>query len=460
MGRHRARSLRPPFHSHDPIIYSRRARGRQLIAASSALAAFALFHAALLHSTPAANSHLANTPETIRLVFSEQIVPELSRITLIGADGTTTILKLATDPHDTRTLVGQVGSIPRGAYKVSWRVLSADGHATGGAFSFSVNAESDSGSTPSPARTASTTIVTSRDSVARDTPISVTSTEATEVVTVPILASILRGAGLGTLMAGLGLLFFGTTSGERGNLLPRALVVRLVTIGAILLVAHMIAWLIDISPNGKLSSGFLATVLGSTPGKIEALRVGLALLTLLAIVLSRGTALALALGAACLLVSGTIGHPAGIHPYWTIPAKMVHLLAASAWLGGLLWLIQISRREDAVFPVEARRVSSVALWAVIAILFSGVIQARFFLSSWGDLIHSGYGQLVLIKISGLVILTCYGVYNRSRLLPRIDESHAGPSLSRSVRQEIVIIIILIVIGGFLAYVPTPIGLHT
>lgn len=430
-----------------------------MIAASSRLAALALFHAALLHSTPAANSHLTKPPETVRLVFSEQIVPDLSRITLIGADGKATILKVAADPHDVRALVGQVGSISNGAYKVSWRVLSADGHTTGGAFSFSVDAGSETGSTGSPTRKDSTTSVTSSDSASRDAPISVTSTEGTEVVTVPILASILRGAGLGTLMAGVGLLLFGTMAGERRNLLPRALVVRLITIGAILLVAHMTAWLIDISPNGKLSSSFLATVLGSTPGKIEALRVGLALLTLLAIVVSRGSVPALALGAACLIVSGAIGHPAGIHPYWTIPAKMMHLLAGSAWLGGLLWLIQIFRRENGVFPAEARRVSSVALWAVIAILFSGVIQTRFFLSSWGDFIHSGYGQLVLIKISGVVILIGYGVHNRFRLLPRIDESHAGRGLARSVRQEIVIVIILITIGGFLAYVPTPIALH-
>jgi copper transport protein len=430
-----------------------------LIAASSRLAALALFHAALLHSTPAANSHLTNLPETIRLVFSEKIVPELSRITLTGPDGNTTVLKVAIDPHDGRALVGQVESISSGSYKVSWRVLSADGHATGGAFSFSVDAGSETGNTDSPARTAPTTISTSRDSASRDTPISATSTGSTEVVTIPILASILRGAGLGTLMAGLGLLLFGTMARERGNLVPRAMVVRLITIAAILLVAHMVAWLIDISPNGKLSSGFLATVFGSAPGEMEAFRVGLALLTLLAIVVSRGNALALALGAGCLIVSGAIGHPAGIHPYWTIPAKMVHLLAGSAWLGGLLWLIQISRRGDAEFPVEARRVSSLALWAVIAILFSGVIQTRFFLSSWGDLLHSGYGQLVLIKISGLVILIGYGVYNRFRLLPSIEESHAVPSLSRSVRQEIVIITILILIGGFLAYVPTPIAVH-
>jgi copper transport protein len=428
-----------------------------LIAASSALAAFALFHAALLHSTPAANSHLANPPETIRLVFSEQIVPELSRITLIGADGTTTILKLATDPHDTRTLVGQVGSIPRGTYKVSWRVLSADGHATGGAFSFSVDPEVQNASVGSLSPAASTTPMGSRDSATNDTSKVAPSMTTADVKTIPVWASILRGTGLGAMMAGLGLLFFGTTAGDRRSLMPRTLVVRLIAIGTIVLVAHMIAWLIDISPSGRLSSGFLAVALESTPGKIEFLRVALAFLTLLAMVLARRDALALALGAACLLVSGAIGHPAAIHPYWTIPAKIAHLLAGAAWVGGLLWLVHVSRREEEDFPVEARRVSSAALWAVIAIALSGSIQTRFFINSWGDLIHSGYGRLASIKVIGVLILVGYGAYNRFGILPRIDQSHARPGLSRSVRQEIAIMTALILIGGFLAYVPTPPG---
>jgi len=103
-------------------------------------AGYALLHATLLRSVPAANSHLPRPPETIRLVFSEQVVPELSQISLASPDGKASALKVANDPHDVHVLVGRVGEMASGLYKVTWRVLSADGHAVGGSFSFAVQA--------------------------------------------------------------------------------------------------------------------------------------------------------------------------------------------------------------------------------------------------------------------------------------------------------------------------------
>ena len=93
-----------------------------------------VLHATLLRSTPGANSRLSRPPATIRLVFSEQVVPELSQISLVAPDGKASPLKVANDPHDVHTLVSSVGAIPRGSYKVVWRVLSADGHPVGGEF--------------------------------------------------------------------------------------------------------------------------------------------------------------------------------------------------------------------------------------------------------------------------------------------------------------------------------------
>ncbi len=390
-----------------------------------------VLHATLLSSTPAANSHLSTAPETIRLVFSEEIVPEMSRISLVGADGTTVLLTVTTDPHDVHTLVGKVGAIASGAYTVSWRILSADGHPVDGKFAFSIDAaappNSDSAFAPTPTE---------------------------EAQTIPVVASLLRGFGLGAIMAGLGLLFFGTTAADRRTFTPRPTVVRLIAIGAVLLVAHLVVWMYTVSLTGNLDGASSLSVLGSPPGRIEAIRVALALLALGAIAL-RQERFALLFGAACLIVSGAVGHPAAIHPYWTIPAKMVHLLAGALWLGGLLWLVAISRQDGSVFSIEAKRVSSAALVGVIAILFSGLIQTRFFLTSFGDLIHSGYGRLALIKLSGLVVLIGFGAYNRFGVLPRLDDSHARPKLTRSVRMEIVIVVLLILIGGFLAYVPTP-----
>ncbi len=417
----------------------------------------ALLHATLLRSSPAANSHLAKAPESIRLVFSERIVPELSQITLGQPDGGATQLALGTDAHDVHILVGTVvGSLPSGRYKIAWHVVAADGHPSAGAFDFSIEVQTDSSRLPTVASPPTVTAAPLRDSAAADTASSPSPVTApNEVEGVPIFASVLRGLGLGTLMAGVGVLFFGVSSGERRNLAPRKFIVNAIAIGAILLVAHLIAWLGHLSAGKGLGGSYIGSVLGTMVGRAELLRTILALLTLWAIALTRRDKSALVLGAACLIVSGAIGHPAAIDPYWTIPAKMLHLLAGSVWIGGLAWLVWLSRCDEAACRIEARRVSSIALIAVIVIALSGLLQTFFFLNAPDDLIASTYGRLVIAKMTGLAILIGFGAYNRYALLPRLDATDGARNLSRSVRLEIAVLVTIILIGGFLAYAPTP-----
>jgi copper transport protein len=426
-----------------------------------------LFHATLLRSSPSANSHVPRLPGTIRLVFSEQIVPDLSHISLIGPDAEVMLLPVATDAHDVHTLVGRVAPGLGGRYKVLWHVLSADGHPVGGSFEFTADSSTEGIAATSPVasdtKTASTTataggvaILGPGKTLTDSSALAQSPMEApTEARSVPIMAALLRGLGLGAMMASVGLLFFGLTDRARSNLGPSAMVVRLTTVGAILLVAHLLAWLSDISQTGGLGDAFIAAALRSTPGRLEASRVVLAVLALWAVALARRAKIGLFFGAACLVVSGAIGHPAAIHPLWSIPSKAVHLLAGAVWLGGLLWLLTAVRRDDVDFPMEARKISSAALVSVIAILLSGVLQTGLFLNAPGDLIHSGYGRLALIKMAGLVVLIGLGAFNRFLLLPAVDDSGVRPALARTVKQEIAIVIILIMIGGFLAYVPTP-----
>ena len=411
----------------------------------------ALLHATLLRSTPAANSRLAQPPDTIRLVFSEPVVPGVSQISLIDAAGNARLLQVSGDPRNVRVLIGRAGPINRGKHTVSWRILSADGHPIAGSFSFFVESSSAGIVEPTPSSTAQIL----PESATGDTLPTPASTPATSETSIPLLASVLRGAGLGAFMAGVGLLFFGVTAGDRRKLAPRVMIVRLTGIGAILLVGHLFAWLLHISPTHDLSGSFIASVFDSMVGQTELLRVALALLAFLAIALARREVLAVVFGGACLLVSGAIGHPAAIQPYLSIPAKMAHLVSASLWLGGLLWLVWLSRCDEIACRAEARRVSSVALIAVIAIFLTGSLETLLFINSPGDLIHAVYGRLVLLKLLGLVLLVGAGAYNRFALVPRLDEPGATTKLSRSVRNEIVIVSMVILIGGFLGYVPTP-----
>jgi copper transport protein len=422
-----------------------------------------LLHATLLRSTPAANSHVATFPDAIRLVFSEQIVPELSQITLVLANNDSVRLKVTTDPHNVHVLVGTdaEGGRPNGLTRVVWRVLSADGHPVGGNFSFTVGLTSATKSAASSGVTPATTAVVPAVTTPRVQPIvgpSATDSSALsapEDKPVPLFASLFRGVGLGAFMAGIGLLFFGVTAGERRSLIPGAAVTSLITIGTLLLVAHAIAWLEHVSPTMKLSGSFLSSVLSTTVGRVELVRVALAVLTLWGIALARHRKIALVLGIACVLVSGAVGHPAAIHPLLAIPTKAIHLLAASLWIGGLVWLVWVARCDSNACEIEARRVSSLALLAVIVILLSGLVQTVLFLNTPSDLFRYGYGKLVFAKILALVILIGFGIYNRYKVMPGVESTDMQRKLSKSVKLELAVITLVIMISGFLAYVPTP-----
>jgi copper transport protein len=416
-------------------------RAAIIVAATTMVAVSAraavLFHAALLRSSPAAEAKLKHAPTDIRLVFSEEVVPALSRVALIGPTGDSVRLEVTNDPHDAHTLVGAVPlSSMDGRYAVYWRVVSADGHLVDGTFSFFVNAAA--------AITPAVTTQTNSAVLPRTVP----RTPPAEGKT-PVVASLLRGLGLGAVMAAVGLLFFGVTTPDANVVLPARLLATLSNVAAVLLVLHFFVWLAHVSPD----SASYGVVLHSRLGRIELARTMLALLASLALTPLRKYKAAFVLGVASLLVSGAVGHTAAIDPLFAVPAKSIHLVAGAVWLGGLIWLITTARLNAVTHHDEAKRVSSAALIAVIAVLASGLLQTVLFLNSPAELVSSSYGKLVIAKIVGLLILVGYGAYHRYSLLPRINESSSA--LGASVRQEIAVMTIVIVIGGFLAYVPPP-----
>jgi copper resistance protein C len=95
-------------------------------------------HSLLLESSPAADATLPAPPEQITLRFNNRIEKRLSTIRLVderGAPRAVTVLG-ADGPAD--RLTATVSTLPPGAWRIEWRVLSTDGHIVSGAFSFRV----------------------------------------------------------------------------------------------------------------------------------------------------------------------------------------------------------------------------------------------------------------------------------------------------------------------------------
>ena len=413
----------------------------------------AAVHATLVSSEPAANSRLASSPTRVRLVFSEPIEGKLGRISLHPTTGATITLRAGADPRDVHAVVAPVEALAPGSYRVDWRVVSADGHPVDGTFVFAI------GDTAlgTPAAPPAPTAPAAEQETEPDT-------WGPAVAGAPLFPALLRGAALGALMAAAGLLLFhvgaAPNAAQRSDARVRRLTTVVVILGPVLLGAHMIAWLINTAPDHQLDASWAGAALETIVGKIEMWRTGLAILALWAWWLARRPALALGFAAAALALSGASGHSGAIQPQWGVPAKAIHLLASAVWLGGLLWLVVRPEADDAAaFARDADRVSSRALIAVIAVAFTGVVQTRLFLPSWADVVSSTYGLLALAKAAGLLVLVAFGAYHRQRLMPRVTVAARTvadiAALRGSVAREMIVMALVILLGGLLAYVPPP-----
>ncbi|WP_424765552.1 CopD family protein [Paenibacillus sp. sgz302251] len=93
-------------------------------------------HANLERSAPLQDAALEDTPEEIRIQFTEEFDTKLSQITLEDDQGN--LISGKRSAADPRWLIYTIPKLNEGIYKVKWQVLSIDTHVTEGSYRFSV----------------------------------------------------------------------------------------------------------------------------------------------------------------------------------------------------------------------------------------------------------------------------------------------------------------------------------
>lgn len=344
-------------------------------------------------------------------------------------------LDVAGDPHEVRAIESMIPQLADGAYRITWHIISADGHPVSGSIGFSVGTVAVGVAAP----------------VAHSEGQMKMSGEELMVAGAALMPAILRGLALSALLSLCGLLGF-VSYGSASHHQVR-ICAWLSVVSAFLLVGHLIVWLIHVSPENKLDGTLIQAALSREVGLNELLRLVFAGLAVWAITLARRLRIAFALALAAVIAGGAIGHAAAIHPLIATPMKALHLVGVSFWLGGLIWLAS-SDKSAADIIASAQTVSRIAAISIIVVGATGVVQAFLFLTSWTDLFASAYGVTLLGKTAGLAALAAFGAYHRYRLLPRLADATLG-AMQRSVKKEITLMIFVVMLGGFLAYVPTP-----
>jgi copper transport protein len=388
--------------------------------------ASSLAHAILLRSDPARDAILTSAPSEVRMWFSEDLNPGTSKAVILMANKHLANTSYVVSSSDTKEMDLSIqDALPPGVYLVIWRTQSAeDGHVLSGSLLFKV--ANPDGTVPN--QTISP--------VAASALLGNTSSNQFDGTT--LLSAIM------ITLVDLGLVFWvgaqlwqsfvlqpGTNEAEPGFdqqaeqrfqkqfSLPTLFVILLANVGI------LIGQSLGIS-NGNLGQAFSLNTLHSliavgqfgTYWTMREIVVFLAILVAVYIILSPQPprlintllpSINLLLGLAMLIAVTLSGHAAAVTSTSVVYAILIdwlHLLAASLWIGGIIYLSLIYlpllkshsplERTQSMLSILPRY-SPLAITGVIIMAITGPFNATFHMSSLDQLFGTAYGRTVLIK---------------------------------------------------------------
>ena len=404
------------------------------IVTALALPAQALAHATLEHTSPGFQQRLSTSPRTVTLSFDQYVETLPHMIRLYSAHGELPVPRIR---NRGRTLVATVPHLRAGAYTIRWHALSGDGHVVSGVFTFGVRVQA-----PPPTQAFGASGPTRAEDVVR-------------WLYFLALALLVGGLGFRLLVARrrlpdrffalLGVGVFATLNIGIAAFLLRAEDALQLPLGRLLYG--------DLSPiaRTRFGSAFTAMTLGFA---LVAALVFLAWLTDRDVFL--WPAFLIALG----FVSGLSlsGHSAAdVGSSWKSElADWAHLSAACLWIGGLVQLVVV------VWPLvpELRRpallaFSRLATVCVGVLLLAGVYLAILRLPQLSDLWTTGYGRILLVKISLVALAFAWGGLHKLRAVPAVAHGATMPRLRASLAGESMIGMIVLLVAAFLVNAKPP-----
>ena len=287
-----------------------------------------------------------------------------------------------------------------------------------------------------------------------------------------IIGALLRGSHLlalaclfGTLVSLIWVAPAGLHAAPSEAPAARHRLVRLAKCSAALAVLLGIGWMLleAAAIAGTHSLSGTVAVLGKVMHATRFGQLMLVRLALLALALpflggrNRRLAIGLLLAGAALGMQGALGHAGaagGSLGAVLVASEAVHLLAAGAWLGGLLpLLLLVGSLPPAAAASACESFTPVGLAAVLAIACTAVIQAWQLIGGLGGLFGTAYGHVALIKLALFSVLLVLAGINRLLLTERLRDPVrplTRRALRASIGAETLIGAAVIVVAAFLA----------
>ncbi|HET8728123.1 MAG TPA: CopD family protein [Alphaproteobacteria bacterium] len=376
----------------------------------------ALGHAVLLETSPADGVQLEQSPQAIRLRFSEPV--RSTALSLRGPGGEDIPLTAEASSGGAAEIVAALPALAPGIYHASWRVLSLDGHPIGGTIMFGVG---------SPAVDASAV----SDPAGR--------TDLALRLAFGLNKVLLYGATLTAAGGAIFLLMMRDLPVDPFSRLRRwaiawALAGMLLSVSAVVLQTMLLG-------GGRLSSVALAAVATGSPGASLWLRLaGLGVLAAGISVWPSRSAIAASGGLLAIASFAATGHALAAGPSWAMQALVaVHVLVAAFWIGAL-WPLLLTARQDRMAGIAAvmTRFSAVATLAVPVLVLVGLTLAWQLVGGFSQLFGTTYGIALTGKVALVAGMLMLAALNKWRFLPALlqNDERTLPRLRRSIGLEV------------------------
>ena len=139
--------------------------------------------------------------------------------------------------------------------------------------------------------------------------------------------------------------------------------------------------------------------------------------------------------AASIAWTGHSGSGYGLSGNTQLAADALHLLAASAWIGGLVPLALLlsfahGRSEPwlTIATAVTQRFSLLGIISVATLIASGATNSWFLVGSLKALTTTEYGRVLMLKLALFLLMIAIAAINRNMLTPQLAASSAGDRL--------------------------------
>ena len=132
-----------------------------------------------------------------------------------------------------------------------------------------------------------------------------------------------------------------------------------------------------------------------------------------------------------------------------IGSLVIHVVALSLWVGGILAIAFLSQEDRAI---AVPRFSQLALWAAIAVVISGAVNAWARLN-FKDAWNTNYAYIVVGKIVATIALVSLGYLHRKNLHKK--DSINWRAFGQLLTTEAVIMVVTIAMGSWLSSSGSP-----